>query len=465
MASLPLHLAGYASVGESGGKAFLPAPESANVTGASDDIMTKLPVMLYPDPARVVIKPFVPAEDPPGYKRKDRPRAQRIADRVLAMSDAELKTELARVLASLTDRYRDVETILTRRFHAVNGGILTKCSITHDHELLIGAYFSEEYSFEAAALFNPSIVIHPNQSGVGAGSLRFILSLRGVGEGHLSSVTFRTGLWLPDGNVVIDPPSQRAITPRIEYVPGADPDNPRVRLFCEESHDLSEIVIFPITPSQRHGIEDVRLAGFTDDDGSITYYGTFTAFSGESIRQEMLSTTDFATFEIRALRGAATDNKGMALFPRKINGRYAMLGRQDHETIWLLTSDDIYKWEGGSTIITPRWPWEFVQLGNSGSPIEINEGWLVLTHGVGAVRNYCLGACLLDRDDPSKLLARTTQPLLRPSPEERFGYVPNIAYSCGAIVHDRSLLLPYALADSFTTFATVPIDTLLAAMA
>jgi predicted GH43/DUF377 family glycosyl hydrolase len=437
------------------------------VTAPGDDIMTKLPVMLHPDPARVVIKPFVPAEDPPGYASKDRPRAQRIADRVLAMSEADLKTELTRVLASLADRYRDVETILTRRFQAVNADIIPKCSVTHNQELLIGAYFSEEYAFEAAALFNPSIVIHPNQSGVPEGSLRFILSLRGVGEGHVSSVTFRTGLWLPlpDGNVIVDPPSLRAITPRIEYTPGADPDNPRVRLFCEESHDLSEIVIFPITPSQRHGIEDVRLVGFTDDDGSIAYYGTFTAFSGETIRQEMLSTTDFATFEIRALRGSATNNKGMALFPRKINGRYAMLGRQDHETIWLLTSDDLYHWEAGSTIIAPRWPWEFVQLGNSGSPIEIDEGWLVLTHGVGAVRNYCLGACLLDRDDPTKLLARTTQPLLRPSPEERFGYVPNIAYSCGAVVHNRTLMLPYALADSFTSFAMVPIDTLLAAMA
>lgn len=431
---------------------------------AGNDIMTKLPVVLHADPARVVIKPFVPAEDPPEHVSKDRPRAQRIADRVLAMSEADLQTELARVLASLKDRYRDVETILTRRFQAVNGGIIPKCCVTHDQELLVGAYFSEEYAFEAAALFNPSIVIHPNQSGVTEGSLRFILSLRGVGEGHVSSVTFRTGVWLPNGNVVIDPPSPSAITPRIEYIPGVDPDNPRVRLFCDESHDLSEIVIFPITPSQRHGIEDVRLVGYTDDDGIVTYYGTFTAFSGETIRQELLSTTDFATFEIRALRGAATDNKGMALFPRKIKGRYAMLGRQDHETIWLLTSEDLYRWETGRTIITPRWPWEFVQLGNSGSPIEIDEGWLVLTHGVGAVRNYCLGACLLDRDDPSKLLARTTQPLLRPSPEERFGYVPNIAYSCGAIVHNRTLLLPYALADSFTTFATIPVDTLLAAM-
>ena len=430
----------------------------------TDDIMTHLPILLRPDPSRVVIKPFVPAEGTPGNATKPLPRAQRIADRVLALSNTDLNAELARVLASLTDRYRDVETILIRRFQAVNGIIIRSRTVTHDQSLLIGAYFSEEYAFEAAALFNPSIVIHPNQSGIAPGSLRFVLSLRSVGEGHLSSVTFRTGLWLPDGSVVVDPPSERAITPRIEFFPDSDPDNPGVRLFCEESHDISEVVIFPVTQSQRHGIEDVRLVRFADDDGIFTYYGTFTAFSGQNIHQEMLSTSDFATFEMRALHGVATSNKGMALFPRKIEGRYAMLGRQDHETIWLLMSDDLCRWEDGRTIITPRWPWEFVQLGNSGSPIEIEEGWLVLTHGVGAVRNYCIGACLLDRDDPSKLLGRTTWPLLRPSPDQRFGYVPNVAYSCGALVHNRTLLMPYALADSFTTFATVPLGSLLAEM-
>lgn len=425
-----------------------------------DALMTKLPILLRPDPARVVIKPFLPAEDAPLSGANSQSRAQRIADRVTALAAADLTSELARVLASLADRYRDVETILMRRFEAINGTTITKCAVTRDQSLLIGAYFCEEYAFEAAALFNPSIVIHPNQSGVSVGALRFILSLRSVGEGHLSSVTFRTGEWQPSGSITIDPLSLRAITPRIEH----DATNDIVRLFCDESHDLSEIVIFPILPSQRHGIEDVRLVRFTADDGSITYYGTFTAFSGESIRQEMLSTNDFATFEMNALTGSATANKGMALFPRKICGRYAMLGRQDHETIWLLLSDDLNHWETGRTIIAPHWPWEFVQMGNSGSPIEIEEGWLVLTHGVGAVRNYCLGACLLDRDDPSKLIARTTQPLLRPSPEERFGYVPNIAYSCGGLVHNRTLLLPHALADSFTTFATVPLDKLLGAM-
>ncbi|MEP6840399.1 MAG: glycosidase, partial [Bradyrhizobium sp.] len=201
-----------------------------------------------------------------------------------------------------------------------------------------------------------------------------------------------------------------------------------------------------------------------DDDGNATYLGTYTAFSGGRIRQEILRTTDFVTIDLSALRGPGTDNKGMALFPRKIGGRYVMLGRQDHENIWLQMSDDLYAWGTGVKVVEPRWPWELIQIGNCGSPIEIDEGWLVITHGVGAVRNYCLGACLLDKDDPSKLLARLTEPLIRPDPGEHDGYVPNVVYSCGAMVHQRTLLLPYAIADSFTTFASVPLDRLLAAM-
>ena len=429
-----------------------------------DDLMTHLPILLRPDPARVVIRPFVPAEDPPGYASNDRPRAQRIADRVLALDDADLRMELERVSSGLAERHRNVEPVLQRRFHEVNGLLIDHCSLRDEQSLLIGAYFSEEYAFEAAALFNPSIAVHPDQSGVVAGALRFILSLRGVGEGHVSSITFRTGICGPDGAVVIDPPGLQAVAPRIEYIPGGVPDDPGLRLLCEETHDLSEVVIFPITLNQRHGIEDLRLVRFTDDDGNVTYYGTYTAFSGQTIRQELLRTTDFATFELNALRGDATANKGMALFPRRIGGRYAMLGRQDHENIWLLTSADLYNWQDGAKAVSPRWPWEFVQIGNGGSPIEIDEGWLVITHGVGAVRNYCIGACLLDRDDPTKLLARTTLPLIRPSPEQRYGYVPNVAYTCGAMVHGRTLVLPYALADSFTTVATIPLDRLLAAM-
>ena len=430
----------------------------------TDDIMFHTPVVLHPDPSRVVIRPFIPAEDPPAFAAGHAPRAQRIADRVLGLSEAEADAELARVIASLTERHHNITHVLMRRFHEVHGLLIARCSTTEPQKLLIGAYFSEEYAFEAAALFNPSIVAHPDQSPVADDAVRFVLSLRGVGEGHMSSIAFRTGLCAADGNVTIDPPGLQAISPRIEEIPGGAPDDPGVRLFCADGADLSQIVIFPVTRHQQHGIEDLRMVRFVDDDGNASYLGTYTAFSGQAIRQELLRTTDFQTFELGALRGDATANKGMALFPRRIAGRYAMLGRQDHENIWFLTSSNLYDWNGGVKILSPRWSWEFVQLGNGGSPIEIDEGWLVITHGVGAVRTYCIGACLLDRDDPAKLLGRVVHPLVRPSAEQRYGYVPNVAYTCGAMAHGRTLVLPYALAHSFTTFATVPLDTLLAAM-
>jgi len=428
-----------------------------------DDLLTHMSILLQPDPKRVVIRPFDPAEDDPDTSLPR--RAQRIADRVLGLKPDELAAERQRVSASLAGRYTDLEGIFTRRFRDVNGTAIKSCETTADQARLIGAYFSEEYAFEAAALFNPSIVLHPNQEGVAAGAARFVLSLRAVGEGQVSSVTFRTGVIAPDGTITVDPVSPYAMTPHIEFIPGGEPDDPGVRLVCGTGDDLSEAVIFPVTLSQRHGIEDVRLVRFIDDDEKVSYYGTYTAFSGGGTRLGLLRTTDFITFELNALRGDATINKGMALFPRRIGGKYAMLGRQDHENIWLSLSDDLYHWQGRTKIVAPRYPWEFVQIGNGGSPIEIEEGWLVITHGVGPMRNYCLGVCLLDRKDPTKLLARMETPLLRPNPQERYGYVPNVTYTCGALVMGRTLILPYALADSFTKFATVPLDKLLASMA
>lgn len=423
-----------------------------------------LAVQLRADPKRVVIRPFTPADDPLPAGSTGPTRAQSLADRVLDLPDAEFRCELARVLASLSARHRGIGDVLLRRFHEVNGQMISARPIGTERAQLIGAFFCEEYSFEAAALFNPSIVVHPDQTGVAAGGLRFILSLRGVGEGHLSSITFRVGLFTATGDVVMEPASAEAISPRVEMMPGGAADDPGVRLSCEDSRDLSEIVIFPITYRQRHGIEDLRLVRFVDDDGHPTYLGTYTAFSGEDIREELLRTTDFATFELSALRGSAVANKGMALFPRKIGGQYAMLGRLDHENIWLLKSSDLYCWDAGTKILSPRWLWEFVQIGNCGCPIEIAEGWLVLIHGVGPVRNYCIGACLLDKADPSQVLGRLATPLLRPRPDERDGYVPNVIYSCGALVSGRTLILPYAVADSFTTIATISVDALLAAM-
>ncbi len=427
-------------------------------------IMTHSDILLHPDPSRTVIRPFSP-EDPQGFVVPGHPRAGRIIDRVLAMDDSELEIDRARVTDSLDERHRDVEMLLMRRFDEVARQIgLDVAAIDQRRALLIGAYFCEEYSFEAAALFNPSIVAHPDQTGVAPGALRFILSLRGIGEGHVSSVTFRTGSWTPGRAPDVDPASATAVPPIIEQDGGANGAT-AIRLHCGGSREVSESVLFPITPSQRQGIEDLRLVQFSEEDGSQHYYGTYTAFSGAAARSELLSSADFRSFEMRPLEGDAAGGKGMALFPRRVNGRYAMLGRHDNENIWLLESDDLYTWNGGRRIVRPRYSWEFVQMGNCGSPIEIEEGWLVLTHGVGTVRNYCIGACLLDKQDPAKVLARMMLPLVHPSPKERDGYVPNVVYSCGALVRDRTLLLPYGVADDFATFATVGLDDLLAAMA
>ena len=428
------------------------------------DFVSHKAITLRPNPARVVIKPFVPAEAPPDYRSAGHLRAQRIVDQVLALEKRALKAELELVCAGLSSRYRNTGAILLRRFRDVNGVIFAACPASRDQAMLIGAYFSEEYAFEAVALFNPSIVAHPDQSGLSAGALRFVLSLRAVGEGHLSSITFRTGVIDGAEAITVDPSSPLAAVPRIDMDRQGPGQDSCVRLTCDHGRDLSEVVLFPVTPAQRHGIEDLRMVRFSEDDGMVTWYGTYTAFSGQEIRQELLATRDFARFDLHRLEGPATANKGMALFPRRIGGRYAMLGREDHESIWFLTSDNLHDWAGGQRIITPRFPWELVQLGNGGSPIEIDEGWLLLAHGVGAVRNYCIGAFLLDRDDPTKVLGRMDVPLIRPTSEERFGYVPNIAYSCGALVHGRTLILPYALADSITTFATIPLDRLLAGM-
>ena len=415
-------------------------------------------VTLRPDPSRTLVRPFEP-----GYPRgfdAGTTRTQETVDLILSLDEAELTRQLEGVTASLDENHREVDRMLRRRFGEVADHFKGADRCDDARRRLIGAYFSQEYAYESAALFNPSAVLHPDQSDVGDGEVRFVLSLRGIGEGHLSSVTFRTGRWKPGGTLVVDDPSSVSMQPIIER---ADTDD-LARLRYNGSETLSETVLFPVLPSQRQGIEDLRLVRFDEGDGAFAYHGTYTAFSGAEARSELLTTTDFRTFEMRALTGDASTGKGMALFPRRIDGLFAMLGRQDNKNIWLLESDDILHWGGGAKLIEPRYPWEFVQMGNCGSPIEVDEGWLVLTHGVGTVRNYCIGACLLDKDDPAKLLARTPRPVLAPSPKQRDGYVPNVVYSCGALVVGRDLLLPYAVADSFTAFATTTVDDLLAVM-
>jgi predicted GH43/DUF377 family glycosyl hydrolase len=436
------------------------ANQDALSEAAPSELVRSLSVVLTPDPERVLLRPFTPADDTvtgsmPGS------RVLTVCDRVLALGGDELNAELARVLGGLAQRHVNPRRLLRRRFYDMAADHLREQRITRRQQLLIGAYFVEEYSFEAAALFNPSAVLHPDQEGLPSGSTRLLLSLRAVGEGHISSIVFRTAEFTADGQLHVAPAARRIASPHIERVPGGAPDDPGVQLHCASRDDLSGVVIFPVTFRQRAGVEDLRLVRFTEEDGRSSYIGTYTAFSGEAVRQELLRTNDFITYELNSLRGRLSATKGMALFPRRIDGRYAMLGRQDHENIWLLRSNELYEWETGEVIISPRWPWEFIQMGNCGSPIEIDEGWLVITHGVGAVRNYCLGACLLDKHDPSKVLARTARPLVRPTPKAYDGFVPNVAYSCGAIVRDRTLLLPYGVADTFTSFATVSVDLLL----
>lgn len=367
-------------------------------------------LILRPDPARTVVRPFE-LEYPDAFRTPGHSRARVIVDRVMTLDEAALATELPLIMDSLDERHRDVDVMLLRRFDAIAASLPGMPETNDAQRRLIGAYFSEEYSYEAAALFNPSAVLIEPASPVATEGLRFVLSLRGIGEGHVSSVAFRTGNWIPGNAPTIDTPSRVAVPPIIESERSGV-----VHLCCDGSREASETVLFPVLPSQRQGIEDLRLVRFVDDDGSVTYHGTYTAFSGSAARPELLTGIDFRNFEMRVLTGAAAGAKGMALFPRRIGGQYVMLGRQDSESIWLHRSDDILHWEGGGKIVSPRYPWEFVQMGNCGSPIEVDEGWLVLTHGVGTVRNYCMGACLLDKDDPSKLLARTPEPILKPAP-------------------------------------------------
>jgi predicted GH43/DUF377 family glycosyl hydrolase len=425
--------------------------------------LTHLDVILRPDPSRTVVRPFAP-DYPEAFRNKDHSRVQVIVDRILGLDHKELCRQYQGVTDSLNEHHRDVDGMLLRRFDDIAKQLPENDArnIGEEQRRLIGAYFSEEYSFEAAALFNPSIVMAPDQSDAPPGGIRFGLALRGIGEGHVSSVTFRTGSWVPGGPLVVDKPSAVAVAPIVEATDGED--GARVHLSARGSENLSETVIFPVLPSQRQGIEDMRLVRFCQDNGEYTYYGTYTAYDGRDARSELFIGRDFRTFDMRPLEGSQAQAKGMALFPRKVNGQYMMLGRQDSESVWLLRSDSLYRWDGGDKLISPKYPWEFVQMGNCGSPIEIDEGWLVLTHGVGTVRNYCMGAALLDKEDPSKVLKRTSHPLLAPSPNERDGYVPNVVYSCGALVHDRTLLLPYGVADNFSSFATCAVDDLLAAM-
>jgi len=417
---------------------------------------------LRPDPARVIVRPFKPATEPRDLNPTDKTRANHIVDRVLALDAETIASQLADVLENFDGRHRNLLETFEARADVMEQALAAHCSFSKAQCQLIGAYFLNEYSFEASALFNPSIVPHPDQSGAPAGGMRFVLSLRAIGEGHVSSLTFRAGTIAADGGLTVDPTARLASSPRISRrLTG--PEGDHVELTFNPEEDLSERVIFPVTDSQSNGIEDARFVEFSDD-GRKTYYATYTAYSGRAIRSELIETSDFMSFRLAPLKGTAARNKGMALFPRKIGGKYAMIARQDNENLYLIYSDDLYTWDGGQAILKPQFPWEFVQIGNCGSPIELDEGWLLLTHGVGPVRKYSIGAALLDKKDPSRVLARSREPLLRPEASEREGYVPNVVYTCGAMRHNDQIILPYAVSDTFSNFATIKISALMQAM-
>ena len=419
------------------------------------------PLRLSADPSRVVVRPFQVAWQANGTIPG---RAQRLVQAVLDMSMAETRKQLKIVLADFEERHWQTRRVFMTRYDQIVRLLeLDLGDIGDEKRQLIGAYFCHEYSYAAAALMNPSVVPHPDQSGLKEGSTRILMSLRAVGEGHISSVAFREGLIGEGSELVLAPEPPFATATDAPDCDGVYADGP-VTVYRHPDSTLSGTVIFPITPAQRNGLEDLRITHFAHDDGTREYIGTYTAYSGREIQSELLRTSDFRSIDLVPMRGAAARNKGMALFPRKIGGRFMMIGRQDGQNLFLLDSDEVDRWEDGDLLLRPIYPWEFVQIGNCGPPVEVDDGWLLLTHGVGAMRKYAIGAVLLDKQDPSKVLGRTKQPILAASDQDREGYVPNVVYTCGAMRQGDHLFMPYGVADSSVAFAFLPISDLLARM-
>jgi len=471
-----------------------------------------------PDPRRVIAKPFLPGEE---VVRGGGTRAGLLMERILGLPEEEVARALASVLADFSARHRAFERILERHFQLVAHHLPPGTSLGRERRLLIGAYFTHEYSVEAAALCNPSIVLAPDQTNLPAGHRRFVMSLRAIGEGHTSSIEFRSGTLDAASGLTFDPPGTHLVTGQ-RTAPasydkhlfgvklgelGAANDlawsvlarlsdrftsddleqalavleadaAPRairyetvriIRILAASNYvirfsgdsELGERVLFPAGPNETRGMEDARFVRFVEDDGSVKYYATYTAFDGFQILPQMIETEDFVSFTISTLNGAAAQNKGMALFPRRIGGKYVMLSRKDQENLYLATSDHVRFWSEVTELQRPRGPWEMQQIGNCGSPLETEAGWLVLTHGVGPMRRYTIGALLLDLTDPWRVIGRLPEPLLEPDGTEREGYVPNVVYSCGSLIHDDTLVLPYGLSDQGTRVALVPLGALL----
>jgi predicted GH43/DUF377 family glycosyl hydrolase len=489
---------------------------SSLANGRTSLTVRRTGIVMKPNNSRVVIRPFEPASDQ---------RIERIIARIMSLRENEVERLLDDVMREFHNRHQRTQQFFLHRFDQLKRYLLTDQLLSDNRRMLIGAYFTQEYALESAALFNPSMVWHPDQSGLEPGARRFVLSLRATGEGHISSIIFRSGTLDSENRVRVDEPTRFVTAP--EHVPNTlydktlffrkllelGVDGPFAGKVLGALHDqftfeelvraigmavhqtrprhaenepvvqgmltlakanyeisysgdqqISERVIFPFSPTESNGIEDARFVQFHEDDGSARYYATYTAFDGKVILPQILETDDFLHFKVSTLNGPEVRNKGFALFPRKVNGLYAMLSRQDNENIYLMYSDNLHFWYTKEQIAKPTYAWEFVQLGNCGSPLETEAGWLVLTHGVGPMRKYAMGAFLLDLDDPSRVIGRLDIPLLEPDANEREGYVPNVVYSCGGVIHKRELIVPYAMSDYASTFATISLDEVLGAM-
>ena len=420
-------------------------------------------LFLHADASKVLVLPFELSWDDNGTTQS---RAKRLVDQIMALTPRAVELELKIVRADFGDRHEAIGRIFRARYMEVarRAGFDPKlCDAARAQ--LIGAYFCQEYSYASAALMNPSVTLHYDQSGLAEGEQRIIISTRAVGEGHISSIAFREGIISSCGSVrLLDAPAISTAARVVSNTADSLDNGITIVRSCDTS--LSETVLFPATEAQRGGLEDLRLTRMPSDTSpsGFEWAGTYTAYNGREIRSELLLTQDFKTFEMKPMRGDAARNKGMALFPKKIGGRYAMIGRQDGETLSYIESNDICEWSTGTRILAPRYPWEFVQIGNCGPPIEIDEGWLLLTHGVGAMRKYAIGAALLDKVNPSKVLARTPKPILSAAEEHRDGYVPNVVYTCGALACGDKLFLPYGIADSSIAFAFAPLKEILRSM-
>lgn len=482
------------------------------------ELVRRTGVTMRPDPARTVGLIFLPGQELTGSGES---RSSAVLGRVLNLSDEQVGAELAATAAAFADRHHDLAALWEAHFELLAHRLGEATHLSTERRLLIGAYFTREYAVEGAALFNPSMVEHPDQSGLAAGATRFVMSLRAVGEGHLSSIEWRTGIIDAADDVVLDPPPTRTALPlpaphtysrtafeqQFRELDGDRTNStfvldnlsqtftrddldqalaslheqrltrgPALRTLAQLNRiadcsyrvefaadcDLAERVIMPRGPSESHGMEDVRLVRFRQPDASVDYVGTYTAYDGRTVAPQLLRTRDFRTFEMSQLSGPGAKNKGMALFPRQIGGRYVALSRADRESNAVTTSTDLHHWERAVPFQTPVEPWEVIQLGNCGPPIETTAGWLVLTHGVGTMREYSIGAVLLDLADPTRVIGRLRRPLLRASADERSGYVPNVVYSCGALLHGRTLVVPYGYSDVATRIALVALDDLLA---